>query len=291
MKYSPPIKLNFSEDLSYLIGVIQGDGSYKKSDSSMSIEIAVSKKEYGYAKFLEKIIFRIFGYRPCRYSYDYDSVLRISISKRNIVRSLRKFKMEIEIPKEVNEKRILKYYIRGLFDTDGYCYISNRFKSGALSFTNKKRSFVGDIKSVLECKYDIVSQIITVKKRGYKPVFRLQVTNKSNIIKFQNIIGFYHPRKSKCLDNLIKMYENVNDRFVVGSADDIILKTIPDKGMSTNEVASVLKRHRETIKEHLKRMEKKGMVRKDVVYFNRWGVINNSRFKRFIWKVNRPVTD
>jgi len=55
--------------------------------------------------------------------------------------------------------------------------------------------------------------------------------------------------------------------------------------MTTNDIAKNLNLHRETIKEHLEKLEKKGIVQKRTVYFNRWGVIEKPSCKRYYWRL------
>ena len=53
--------------------------------------------------------------------------------------------------------------------------------------------------------------------------------------------------------------------------------------LTTNQISEILNRHRETVKEHLEKMEMNGIVKKRIVYFNRWGEIPYSRFRKYLW--------
>jgi DNA-binding CsgD family transcriptional regulator len=283
------VEIKFDDDLAYYIGALQGDGgigrSYKKNGAlaSLSASITVGKDDYDYATQMEQLIKKIFG---CNVSIYFSSnVYRVMFFKRKCIRLIEKYKPS-KIPNEVlASKDLLSNYLKGLFDTDGGCNIYKGGKSGVLDFSNNNRSFVYSLKEILENVFGIISNVQTCRKTGYRPVYRLKITNKRNILRFAKSIGFNHPRKKRVFDELVVAYENVGDRCIRNSAQKIILARIGNREVTTNELALELNRHRETIKEHLEKMERANVIKKRVEFYNRWGVVEKSCFRRYCWSV------
>lgn len=279
-------EIEITKDMAYFIGVLQGDGcihkSYKKNGLllSLSASVTVGLGDYEFAEYIKGVMKKLFR---CKVSiYRYSSVARVHLFKRNVVRSIEKYK-KIKVPRELLDSILLSYYIRGLFDTDGGCNIHKNSNSGTVDFCNKNAKFVYKIGDLLKERFSIVNSVRKNEKTGYDPTYRLNIHNKMNILRFSDKIGFSHPRKREKLRLLVKKYEKVPDRFIRNSSQDIILRFIGNKEFTTNELSRRLGRHRETIKEHLFKMEKSGLVKKRVEFFNRWGVIDKSSCKRFYW--------
>jgi len=293
MNYREPIKLQMNENVAYIIGVLQGDGTvreYRNKNgwvSALYVSIAVGRKEADYAKIVADVIRDTFSYEAR--IYNEKTAIRVVISRRDIVRSLEKFKHKMEIPNEIIEagNGVVVSYLRGLFDTDGSCYGSNRYVSGIIEFANKQERLVMQVKKYLE-GIGVYSNVRIGRKKSYDPVFRLIITNKSNIIGFFDRVGFKHPKKQERLSFFVEAYADVYDRFMPKRAETAIMGILADGNEATiNDIAENLHRHRETIKEHLERMEKDGKVGKRTVYFNRWGEVKKSRYKRYLWSAVR----
>lgn len=279
-----------NRNVAYLVGVLQGDGTVRAWRnrhgvlSAYYVSIAVGEDDKDYVEIVRDAIRQAFSYDARVYKQK--RTYRVVISKRFIVGCLEKFKKNMELPIiiEKSDTKTKAAYIRGLFDTDGGCFICSRFKTGKIDFSNKQKVLVCQIKNILEKDFGIWSNVRVCKKGGYDPVFRLFITNKINITAFSKTIGFNHPRKKKKLKELLKVYEKVDERSIRGTMQNTILGLLKTrKNLTTNEVSKLLKRHRETVKEHLERMEKAGLIEKRVVYFNRWGEIPYSRFRKFQW--------
>lgn len=291
MNFKPAITINFNPDIAYLIGVIQGDGHVGKVLdkngwlSSLSVVISVGHKDKPYIKILKKIIKNQFNYDAK--IYNDSSCFRVGIYNRSLVRALEDFKRNMKVPNFFLAKNeMLAAYLQGLFDTDGSCTISSNSISGTIDFATNRIGFAYEIRDILEKSFNIYSNIRISRKGDYKPVYRVAITNKSNITKFVGSIGFRHPRKIKVSNNLIKHYVKIKERSMRNRGHEkIINELVQNKELSTNDIASKLNLHRETVKEHLENLENKKIVKKRVVYFNRWGIIDKPSCKRHYWRL------
>jgi len=291
MKYKAPAKLFFNSDISYLIGVIQGDGNINKTldkkghISGLGLIISVGHDDKPYTIFLKKLIQNNLNYSP--YVRRETSCYRVALYDRALVRAFERFKYDMRIPNFIlSDMNLLSAYLQGLFDTDGCCCISSKSKSGTIDFSSNKKELITSIKRILEEDFDIYSFVQKVRKNGYRPWYRLYITNKTNILKFNKMIGFRHPRKVKKLKMLVKIYKNVPTRSIRNRGHEKIIHILKNNEMTTNDIAIKLNLHRETIKEHLEKMENGGIVTKRVEYFNRWGVVKYSKFKKCYWRLN-----
>jgi len=294
--YKPATKLNFTPDVAYLIGVIQGDGTVSKSLdkngslSNLAIKVAVGHKDVSYTKLLRNLIFANLKYEPSikRDPWGY----RVSIYNRSLVRALEEFKYKMEVPAFIVENRdLLMSYLQGLFDTDGGCGIDPHSNSASINFSSNKREFIEKVKCILEKEFGIYSSLRAGKKENYKPVYRITITNKTNVLKFIDSVGFRHPRKMKLSGKIVKMYSKVKEKSIRNRGHEKIICLLgKNSEMLTNQIAKELNLHRETVKEHLEKMQNCGIVKKRVIYFNRWGEIKKSHYKRYCWRLNDDKT-
>lgn len=120
-----------NEDLAELVGIIAGDGHI----SAVNYEVSVSGNllhDGAYIKAYVKCLFeRIFSCHARIYTYKPNHNIKCIVHSKELVEYLNKrFRLPIgrkknrlHIPKEIaNNKKYLKPFIRGLFDTDGSIY-------------------------------------------------------------------------------------------------------------------------------------------------------------------------
>ena len=289
MKLKEPVRLNPNSDTAYFIGALQGDGDINKSFNkkgsigTYAIRIAVGHRDKSFVVVLKKLIKENFNYNPI--IYNSNSCYKISIYDRSIVRAFEEFKRDMKIPDFVlNDNKLLAAYLQGLFDTDGCCY--SRKTNGVIDFSNNKKDLIEAVKCVLQVNFNIKSYIYTNQKGNYKPVYRLMISNKSNLVPFIEKIGFRHPRKNKISKELLKVYKEMPERAIRNTGHARIIYELQSKReMSINDIAKKLNLHRETVKEHMERLHDKKVVEKRVVYFNRWGVIKKASLKKYYWRL------
>jgi hypothetical protein len=92
---------------------------------------------------------------------------------------------------------IITALIRGLFDSDGTVIPSNK----TVSFSSTSRKIVEEIYDKAMELGIIGSITCWVKKGGFKPLYTFRVFRKS-FLKFEELIGFWHPAKKQKLKRL-----------------------------------------------------------------------------------------
>lgn len=115
-----------------------------------------------------------------------------------------------------SSKKSMKWFIRGLMDTDGSVCKSNHKDSGLwIDFTNTSEKLVRQLQSIL-LKYGIISTV-RVRNRNSKwnTIYELDITG-DDVRLFSEEIGFGIDRKQKRLEKLL----SEKKRFV--NKDDII---------------------------------------------------------------------
>ncbi len=184
-----PLKLEKSEELAELIGIILGDGEIKK-DGSIRISFDPRKdRDFLYRRvfYLIKNILRI--------KITFESYKRICFWNISFVKYLKincnlkpgsKFENNWGIPKWCfSKKEYLSAVLRGLFDTDGYfgyCQSSVEVMYGR--FSDKCINLVADIENAM--KYLGLNPVTKHTKDGR---FKIRLSNKKEAITFFSLVG------------------------------------------------------------------------------------------------------
>ena len=112
---------------------------------------------------------------------------------------------------------------------------------------------------------------------------RIVIKNKTHIKKFAKIVGFLHPEKKKKLRELLLATKGKKEKHFDTRKE--ILDLLECGKLYTNEISKILNRENSTIIEHLKKLEQAGKVKKDIEFFNRWGVCKKLKYKRQLWSL------
>jgi len=275
----------------YLVGVIQGDG-YVSKIGGQTYTVSIAVKDTGHAKILMDIIRRLFDYSPGFQGRPDCSYVRMTAKGLRDLFSNFKTPRRWNVPEEVFGKDVVTKgaYLRGLFDTDGHVafYPRNdeydRIDSGiTLNIDNTEAAkgvqrLLGSI-GIMSRYY-----LINYKKNGkdYK-IDRIVIKNQTHIIQFASLVGFLHPRKTETLQKLIGSYKGKQIKYY--NTRGMILDLLKGGESSTPRISESLERSHSTINEHLKKLEKDGLVGKRTEHFNRWGVCNKSLYKRNMWRL------
>ena len=150
--------------LAELIGITLGDGNlgfYPKYPKKEPLKIrchylriycCLDEKQY--AKEIEFILKRVFKKQCYIYKRPSENILYLEISLKSLDTLLGlpigdKIKNKVEIPNWIfNDKKYLLSCLRGLFDTDGCCYLTNK-KYRIVNFTSANPALLKNIKSGL----------------------------------------------------------------------------------------------------------------------------------------------
>ncbi len=115
-------------------------------------------------------------------------------------------------------------FIRHLWSTDGGVYIrSGRRGAHKLHYSSNSKDLVKDLKSLL-LRFGVSSAIQKSQKANYRPNYSLNITGKSNIIKFAEQVGVFGS-KSDTLSKLVTLLESVN----TNPNSDVVPKPIWNK--------------------------------------------------------------
>jgi len=127
-----------------------------------------------------------------------------------------------------------KWFLRGLYDTDGCCYVidNDKYKSCTIEYVSTSEALCRVLQAVL-LNFGILSSLTTKsdacvgeiqgKKVNCKKIYKLCINGTDNIKKFYNEIGFNLSRKQDRLLQYIKSlvkpaYNNtIPDSFVIGN--------------------------------------------------------------------------
>lgn len=193
--------LNPSHELSYIIGVSQGDGSYgcyRNGKWHKIYEVKLSQvKDKDFAlEFHKCLIHILLKGKPYIY-YGKDGYWNAKVRSKILVN----FLMDDDAWREVVEA-FPADFIRGFFDSEGNVYFRNQKSPHPTPFLkayNTNWSILEYIKSLLAKKFGIRSSISTSQKgkghKGTKPVHVLGIYDGKSVKTYLGRIGFCIERK------------------------------------------------------------------------------------------------
>jgi hypothetical protein len=147
--------------ISYLFGAIAGDGNItliKRGDSKYPrTKIRIINSSKSFLCYLNRILIDKFGYHGriyhksenCYVLESNNKIVWLYIVKFSGLRAGKK--IGLKVPSVVKSYSLLKSYIAGLFDTDGY-YSRGRY---GLMMTSKNLDFLYEIKSLSKSFYNL----------------------------------------------------------------------------------------------------------------------------------------
>lgn len=152
-------KLN--SDIAYLSGVIFGDGNLtlikRKASKYPRTKLKLYNSSFNFLLELNEIIHNNFNYNGKIYKKKDKNCYILELNNKIIWLYFTKFigikpkkKINLHVPYILRKKGILKYFIAGLFDTDGY-FSRNRF---GIMMTGKNYAFLKEIKTLTRKFYN-----------------------------------------------------------------------------------------------------------------------------------------
>lgn len=202
-------KLNFDEDMAYIIGAILGDGyisnsTKSKTDLSKDYRIALETMDFSFVDTFYQKVTKFISTK---------TTIKVRAAKQNKVKTyyfqLRNKELYIYLTQTLNlpkgakstnlrvpqfiifaNKNLQKCFIAGLFDSDG------GIRGRNIGFTMKNKDFMLDIQELL-FKIDITSSKDSWWNKKYQRNYYGLRLNKENTIKFLNIISISNTEKLK----------------------------------------------------------------------------------------------
>ncbi len=243
-----------TEDMMYFFGLLAGDGNlYESSYNGISLRFSSIDKELN-DKF-RKISLGAFGIEPEYYKHP-ERIPYLRIHSKIIGKiandlglPIGKKTGKIRISKELSElpNNLLKTYIQGLFDTDGYVSIRKTRGSHTVGMTTSTKGFARDIQLIL-MKFGILARVrmrkasisfIKNKKVISDPKYEIEMTGIENIRTFKTKIGFGFSVKNKKLDKLLKSFEGKEPKTnidMIPNIGELIRKARLDSELSAKKV-------------------------------------------------------
>ena len=151
------------------MGIVLGDGGI--SDYQLVITLH-HIDDRAYSRFVIRLIQKLFQVVPRVYHDQKDSVLNITVSRKELVRFCtemlglkigNKVKQQVDIPTWIkHNEKFLTACVRGLVDTDGSVF-THTYTVGSKSYSYKKLAFTSRSKPLLASVYTALTN------RGLRP--------------------------------------------------------------------------------------------------------------------------
>jgi len=194
-------KPKYSQKLAEFTGIMLGDGGISTFQTSITLHYK-DDKEYG--KFVVALIKKLFNVPIGKYYDKRGSVVRFSVSRRELVdfcvkklglKQGNKIKQQIDIPNWIKQNKLYSIAcLRGLIDTDG-CIFTHHYKSKNKLYNYKKLSFTSYSKPLRRSVYNIL------KANSMKPRLSqdkdVRLDSIKDIQRYFQFIGSHNPKHLK----------------------------------------------------------------------------------------------
>lgn len=205
--------LKVDGDIAELIGAIFGDGNLWSNGRWYETTLTGDPlKDNDYFSYLTDLVIKKLGYKP--YFRIRSGGIRITIKSKVFYGFLtdklgiqpRFAKRKSSIPRTIsNDRDLMKRFLRGLFDTDGSVFVSDKPGSSnypTLEITNSNQILLGEAHSFLS------SLGYRVNLRYSKGVYKLSLNGYPMIEKWGREIGSSNPYKLNKLQQILKSLIN-----------------------------------------------------------------------------------
>jgi|TARA_B100001971_G_scaffold52574_1_gene47694 intein-encoded DNA endonuclease-like protein len=215
-----------SSELSYIYGVLIGDGYLEKSKLSNRITLQVTDKEF--AREFYNVLKNWSGFEPtwreslrvcchrtkygnlinCR-SYFYIVRLGSKQAVNFVSKNLKCKTKDWNIPrciKNTNNKIIFAFF-KGLFDSEGCAIYSPKYNKGRIDLRMYGKQ-VKNLQNLLK-KVGIESTVTQGKIEKQRGMYILRILRKNSIKLFAENIGFVINRKRKILSKILTSYRTI----------------------------------------------------------------------------------
>jgi len=193
------------EKLAELVGIILGDGSINIYKNHKRLKITSHSEDIEYAAYISSLFIELFNVKPIVKFRKKENTLDIFVFKREIIYYFLNLGMKKSpkpnraiIPEKFLEKKLSKFILRGLFDTDGSVVITNN------NGTTYPRLEIKISESPMQ------KQVIKlIKEYGFRfgvynvndHTVRIQMNGKEQLKKWTKEIGFSNQKHIKKIRN------------------------------------------------------------------------------------------
>lgn len=200
-KYKIVLPQEINKKIAYLSGAIMGDGNISISKRKIihypRLRLIIFNASKDYLEFLNNEFYNIFKVNGTISKKKDKNCYMLTINKKILVLYFLKImgifagkKERLKIPEKVKDKNLFRFFVGGLYDTDGF--FSDTF---GIMMNGSNYNFLKEISIFLEDYYKISSRKIYYgylnTNRGLKTRSQLQIKT-DGIRKFINIIPLKH---------------------------------------------------------------------------------------------------
>ena len=205
-----------TEEKAYWLGFLYADGCIANDTHYMSLVLSISDKEH-----LIEFNKHIKSTYPIK--IEREKYVKLKISNKHIGNSLinkgciPKKSLILEFPNLSQvPKFLIRHFIRGYFDGDGY--VSKNYYNAKLSIVSTK-AFCESVQTILHEDVGINASIYTCHKNELTTTRTLQISGRNQIRKFLDYIyndaNLYLQRKYDIYQSLYANHENINNTLAV----------------------------------------------------------------------------
>lgn len=190
-----------SARLAEFVGIVLGDGGISKRQITITLN---NKSDKEYAKFVIKLIKKLFGVAPGIYKDNQNSVDNIVVSRTKLVNFCtdelglkigNKVRQQVNIPNWIKKNKNFKIAcVRGLIDTDGSLII-HKYKSSGKYYSYKKIGFTNRSLPLLK-SVSIILFDLKIKNRIMKP-YDIRIESQMDVKRYFNVVGSNNPKHLK----------------------------------------------------------------------------------------------
>lgn len=210
-----------NRDLSYILGVLCGDGSFSSTKGGYrtgTVRLSSIDKEFtnSFKDRLESYTgLHIQIYEVEKNQQGWSNVYKISKTSKELL-FLERFETRCdkwEVPSEILEdEELMAPFLKGLFDSDGHCEFSDD-RGSSIRITSSNKSGLEQVKELLN-SIGIENNVRVNKTETSdgRVWYRLIIGNLDDKKIFSEKVGSSIPRKKEDLNKLVDEYENCSYR-------------------------------------------------------------------------------
>jgi len=221
-KNEVPKNLKLNKDLSYILGVLAGDGYMSYSNQRKAYHIGLSAVDKEFVEEFKKTLFNFFKIKSSnefrksrKKKWNAQYITRLCSKEAcDFINSIGQFKKENwKIPEIIknSDSNIKSAFLRGFFDSEGEID-KKSWRVGATSMNLEGLKQIGKLLEGMGMRYTIIN--VKDNRPNTHQKYRLRIHDKKSIKLFNESIGFTIKRKQKVLDTMFIHDRNMMNQIV-----------------------------------------------------------------------------